>query len=175
VSDGLYHDDTITLDAAYNWWGAANGAAVYRYEFVNEFFKRITEGGYGEGVEIDNSSATLTPALTAPPFAGCPTLPAPPGNLNVEVIPAQDANSAEVQLSWTDNATDETEYIILREDQDVHDYWERFTKIVLPTNTQTYIDTVPCDGRYTYDVMARNGTTDLYSAYLSVEVEVPGC
>lgn len=80
----------------------------------------------------------------APPPAPTPTVPAAPSALTATL-----ATSTSVALAWTDNATNETAYLVERNSVQIAS---------LAANAASYTDTGLSAGTYTYRVRASNGT-----------------
>jgi len=98
----------------------------------------------------------------------CPQPPATPTNLSGSAV-----SDTQVNLSWSDNATDETAYTVERS-PDNNSWLELDT---LSANTTTYSDTtMQCGTQAHYRVRAHNSTTGLYSSYSStITVTMPDC
>jgi parallel beta-helix repeat protein len=90
----------------------------------------------------------------------CP-LPEAPSDLA-----ATAASAEQINLSWTDNADDETTYLVERSPDGV-DNWSQIAG--LPANSVSYSDTgLACGTIYYYRVRAYRGGDGQYSAYSSV-------
>ena len=81
--------------------------------------------------------------------------PAPPSNLQAQVV-----SLSQVALTWTDNATNETGYVVDRQASGSSD-WLRLA--TLPANAASYNDTTVTPGVYTYRVGATNATGTNYA------------
>jgi FtsP/CotA-like multicopper oxidase with cupredoxin domain len=91
--------------------------------------------------------------------------PTAPSNLAANVVSA-----TQVDLSWTDNALNETGYIVERSDNG-----GAFVQIAtLSADSVTYTDTAVSGGNdYTYQVAATNAAGTSYSNQISVSITVP--
>jgi FtsP/CotA-like multicopper oxidase with cupredoxin domain len=112
-----------------------------------------------------SNTASVTIASNPPPA------PNAPSNLSVSL-----QNGPSVQLSWKDNATNETGFVIERST----DNGSTWSEIATPasrnqTGNMSYTDTnVTAGTKYTYRVKAMNGTTSSnYSNTASVTVPAP--
>jgi hypothetical protein len=99
------------------------------------------------------SSVTPPPTATMPP----PLAPAVKWEFNCDYT----ANQMEVAFTWTDHATNETGYRVIRNDQSI---------VELPANTTAYTDTYLFDAgeKVLYQIEAYNVTGSTRSAVISV-------
>ena len=99
------------------------------------------------------SSVTPPPTATIPP----PLAPAVTWEFNCDY----NANQLDVSFTWTDNATNEAGYRVIRNDQPI---------VELPANTTAYTDTYLFDAgeRVVYQIEAHNVTGNTRSSVISV-------
>jgi hypothetical protein len=99
------------------------------------------------------SSVTPPPTATIPP----PLAPAVKWEFNCDYV----ANQLDVAFTWTDHATNETGYRVIRNDQPI---------VELPANTTAYTDTYLFDAgeKVVYQIEAYNVTGFTRSAVISV-------
>jgi len=113
---------------------------------------------WGEYVEVTGSYwvvASVTPPPTATP--SLPIAPAIKWEFNCDYA----AGQMEVAFTWTDNATNETGYRVLRNDQPI---------VELPANTTNYKDMYAFDAgeKVNYQIEVYNITGPVRSAVISV-------
>jgi hypothetical protein len=113
---------------------------------------------WGEYVDLAGSywavsSVTPPPTATIPP----PLAPAVKWEFNCDYA----ANQLDVAFTWTDHATNETGYRVIRNDQPI---------VELPANTTAYTDTYlfDADEKVAYQIEAYNVTGFTRSAVISV-------
>lgn len=113
---------------------------------------------WGEYVDLTGSywvvsSVTPPPTATIPP----PLAPAVKWEFSCDYA----ANQMEVAFTWTDHATNETGYRVIRNDQSI---------VELPANTTAYTDTYvfDADEKVVYQIEAYNDTGPTRSAVISV-------
>jgi hypothetical protein len=105
----------------------------------------------------------------APTGLNCNTPPARPTRLDAQVV-----SDSQIDLTWRDNATTETEYLVERISYITG--WEVIA--TLPANSTSYSDTdVSCyEVYYSYRVRVRRADTNSYSGYSNyVNKSVPSC
>jgi hypothetical protein len=144
-----------------------NGASVWQVRFANgpselKDYGFLTTDFDQTVIELTWSGQTETCDISF-------DAPLPPTNLAITALTPD-----EVQLTWDDNATDETAYIIERKLADGD--WSLLDD-TLPADTTSYADTtVACENNYDYRVRVYRNTDEVYSAYSNTATaEMPGC
>ena len=95
--------------------------------------------------QVVNDYVAAQNGLVPPPL---PQPPAAPSGLSAEVT-----TPTTIALSWTDAATNESQYVVERSGSPA---FGAVTSIPLPANTTSYSDTVPAGDVYYYRVRAMN-------------------
>jgi hypothetical protein len=130
------------------WIGAQGGNAYYFGGRIDEV--AVFDAALGTADVVDHYVAGLHGLTPAP----LPQPPVAPSGLGAQV-----ASTSTINLSWTDNATNEGQYVLERSGSAV---FANVTSTSLPAGTTTYADTVPGPDVYYYRVRAANsaGSSD---------------
>lgn len=118
------------------------------------YYYRVSAFNAAGNSNSNGASATTDPASTLPP--------AVPTNLQGSAL-----SSLTIQLTWTDNATNEANYYVRR--ADFSGSCGTYSEIVeLPRDTEAYIDSgLSASSSYCYQVEARNSVDSRYSNVIS--------
>ncbi len=130
----------------------SNGLYIGSWDGGSEFF-----GGTIDDVAIYGK--TLTAARIAEHYTeGNATPPPPPPVATPTGLSATATSASQINLSWTDNASNETEYVVQR---DTSNTFTSPQTTVLAANSTSRSDTgLAASTQYFYRVRARNATTD---------------
>jgi len=112
-------------------------------------FSSVPNGEYAYLVRARNGTLTSEWALAQVTVSTATASPAAPTNLAVSVT------AGTAHLSWTDVATNELGYDVMRA-RNVAGVWSEWTSFVADINAQAFSDTPAFDGFYAYLVRARN-------------------
>ncbi len=132
---------------------SASGLFMGSWDGGQEFF-----AGTLDDVAIYNK-ALAAARVTAHYEDGAGTTPPPPPPVATPSgLTATAASTSQINLQWTDNATNESEYVVQR---DTTSAFSSPVSVTLPSNSQSYQSTgLTASTQYFYRVRARNATTD---------------
>jgi fibronectin type 3 domain-containing protein len=164
--------DNATTETGYEVYRSDNGGAFaliapLGVDSVSYSDTTVASGNHYEyQVAAVNLGGSSYSNIVAVDWTGA--VPADPTNLAATVLSA-----TQVQLDWTDNALNETGYIVERSDNG--GAFTVITMLPLPADTVTYVDgTVVAGNSYTYQVAATNGAGQSgYSNQATVSVTLP--
>ena len=135
------------------WRGPLTGGylAQHTAQFTTSTLPPGTQTVYVQGLEYGGlgrvSTATRVMRIVLAP------VPAAPGNPSV--APSTVQGSTPIQVSWSDNSTNETSFEVQRQRR-VGAAWTSTVALPAPMNATSIVDT-PGSGTYRYRVRARNG------------------
>ncbi|MCJ7435805.1 MAG: LysM peptidoglycan-binding domain-containing protein, partial [Anaerolineales bacterium] len=119
-------------------------------------------------VPVQNPAQPPAPPVLPPP-------PLPPATLNAPSVVSASSKGCQILLNWTDNASDETSYLILRIDPGKAN--TKFVAEVKPDTTQ-YLDNLSKSGKYGYVIEYRKRVSqaiddDVLASSAPVWTEIP--
>ncbi|HYI80355.1 MAG TPA: LamG-like jellyroll fold domain-containing protein [Thermoleophilaceae bacterium] len=133
---------------------SASGLLIGSWDGAQEFFT-----GTVDDVAVYNKALAAARVATHYQDGGGTTTPPPPASVAAPTgLAATPASTSQINLQWTDNATNESEYVVQR---DTTSGFASPVSATLAANSQSYSSTgLAASTQYFYRVRARNATTD---------------